>query len=203
MAPVGLLLNPPKSSQSDVSYVSYESGELCKKKNQEKLEEYKTYIADARALANPTPPTSTRMGKGIGQGSSVPRPPSSPPPGGGYKGFGKASQKRRMIGEGRGEATILPATSKAKPRKGKGKPRPTSKGLEEERLANEEETNQAEAKKRRLIAQGKSGGKQLRPSGKDRPSGSSSSSSSSQLQGKGKAAPDAPWRQNFNKVLFV
>lgn len=107
-----------------------------------------------------------------------------------------------MIGEGRGEATILPATSKAMPRKGKGKPRPTSKGLEEERLANEEETNQAEAKKRRLIAQSKSGGKQLRPSGKDRPSGSSSSSSS-QLQGKGKAAPDAPWRQNFNKVLFV
>jgi len=165
------------------------------------MEEYNAYIADARALANPTPPTSTRMGKGIGQGSSVPRPPSSPPPGGGYKGFGKASQKRRMIGEGRGEA-ILPATSKAKPRKGKGKPRPTSKGLEEERLANEEETNQSEAKKRRLIAQCKSGGKQLRPSGKDRPSGSSSSSSS-QLQGKGKAAPDAPWRQNFNKVLFV
>ena len=32
MAPVGLLLNPPKSSQSDVSYVSYESDELCKKK---------------------------------------------------------------------------------------------------------------------------------------------------------------------------
>ena len=32
MAAVGLLLNPPKFSQSDVSYVSYESCELCKKK---------------------------------------------------------------------------------------------------------------------------------------------------------------------------
>ncbi len=30
---VGLLLNPPKSSQSNVSYGSYESGELCKKNN--------------------------------------------------------------------------------------------------------------------------------------------------------------------------
>ena len=32
MAAVGLLLNPPKFSQSDVSYVSYESCEPCKKK---------------------------------------------------------------------------------------------------------------------------------------------------------------------------
>ena len=102
-----------------------------------------------------------------------------------------------MIGEGRGEATILPATSKAKPRKGKGKPRPTSKGLEEERLANEEETNQSEARKKRLIAQCKSGSKQLRPSGKERPSGSSSGS---QLQAKGKPRP---WRQDANKVLLV
>ena len=103
-----------------------------------------------------------------------------------------------MIGEGRGEATILPATSKAMPRKGKGKPRSTSKGLEEERLANEEEMNQSETNKKRLIAQCKSGSKQLRPSGKERPSGSSSSGS--QLQAKGKPAP---WRQNANKVLFV
>ena len=174
------------------------------KKKHEKVDEYNGYIAEARALANPTPPTSTRMGKGIGQGSSIPQPPSFPPPNKGDKCFGKASRKRQMIGEGRGEATILPATSKAISRKGKGKPRSTSKGLEEERLANEEEMNKSEARKKRLIAQCKSGSKQLRPSGKDRPSGSSSSSSSSsQLQGKGKAAPDAPWRHNFNKVLFV
>ena len=190
MAPVGLLLNPPKSSQSDVSYVSYESGELCKKKNQEKLQEYKTYIAEARALANPTPPTSTRMGKGLGQGSSVPHPPSSPPPGGCYQGFGKASRKRQMIGEGRGEAIKGPM-NKARPRKGKGQPWTTSKGLEEERLANEEEMNKSEASKKRLIPSSKSepSKKRLRPSGK----GGSSSNDS----------PSPPWRQNANKVIFV
>jgi hypothetical protein len=182
MAPVGLLLNPPKSSQSDVSYVSYESGELCKKKKQEKVNEFTGYIAEARALANPTPPTSTRMGKGLGQGSSVPHPPSSPPPGGCYQGFGKASRKRQMIGEGKGEAIKGP-TNKARPRKGKGQPRTTSKGLEEEKLANEEEMNKSEASKKRLI-----------PSSKSEPSKKRARSS-----GKG----GAPWRQNASKVLFV
>ncbi len=89
------------------------------KKNQEKMEEYNGFIADARALANPTPPTSTRMGKGLGQGSSVPRPPSSPPPGGCYTSCGKASRKRQMVGEGKGEA-IKGAMKKARQRKGKG-----------------------------------------------------------------------------------
>jgi hypothetical protein len=56
--------------------------------------------------------------------------------------------------------------------------------------------NQSETNKKRLIAQCKSGSKQLRPSGKERPSGSSSGS---QLQAKGKR----PWRQDANKVLFV
>ena len=50
--PVGLLLNPPKSSQSNVSYGSYESGELCKKKPlQEALTRFKEVIAKAKKLA--------------------------------------------------------------------------------------------------------------------------------------------------------
>ena len=72
MAAVGLLLNPPKCSQSDVSYVSYESCELCKKKNQEQMEMYDQKMALLNAL-------------GLGEGSRVPRPPSSPPPGVGHR----------------------------------------------------------------------------------------------------------------------
>ena len=61
-----------------------------------------------------------------------------------------------MIGEGRGEA-ILPPTSKARPRKGKGQPWTTSKGLEE-----------AEPSKKSLLPSSKSepSKKQARSSGK-------------------------------------
>ena len=66
------------------------------------MEEYDGYIAEVRALA-------------VGQGSSVPRPPSSPPPGGCYIGVGK-----RKIGDGRGPA-IKGGMIQAMPsRKGKG-----------------------------------------------------------------------------------
>ena len=102
------------------------------------MEEYDRYIAEARALA-------------FGQGSSVPRPPSSPPPGGCYTSVGKASGKRRKIGEGRGEA-IKGGMIQAMPRKGKGQPRTTSKGLEE-----------AEPSKKSLLPSSK---KQARSSGK-------------------------------------
>ena len=71
------------------------------KKKQEKMEEYDRYIAEAKALA-------------FGQGSSVPRPPSSPPPGGCYTSVGK-----RKIGDGRGPA-IKGGMIQAMPRKGKG-----------------------------------------------------------------------------------
>ena len=165
---------------------------MQQKTNQEKLDEYNAYIADARALANPTPPTSTRMGKGIGQGSSVPHPPSSPPPGGCYQGFGKASRKRQMIGEGRGEAIKGPM-NKARPRKGKGQPWTKSKGLMEEMFANAEEIKKFEQSKKRLVkpsSKSEPGKKRLRPSDKG---GSSSNRSPS----------PPPWRHNANKVLFV
>ena len=44
--PVGLLLNPPKSSQSDVSYGSY-----AKQKLQKSLAEYKGQIAERKKHA--------------------------------------------------------------------------------------------------------------------------------------------------------
>ena len=52
--PVGLLLNLPKSSQSNVSYVSYESRELCKttkKTLQASLKRLMVVIADAKTQA--------------------------------------------------------------------------------------------------------------------------------------------------------
>ena len=50
--PVVLLLNPPKSSQSNVSYGSYESGELRKQKPlQEALMRFKVVIARAKEEA--------------------------------------------------------------------------------------------------------------------------------------------------------
>ena len=73
--------------------------------------------------------------------------------------------------------------NKARPRKGKGQPWTTSKGLEEERLANAEEMKKSESIKKRLI-----------PSSKSEPSKKRARSS-----GKG----GSPWRQNATKVLFV
>ena len=138
MAAVGLLLNPPKFSQSDVSYVSYESCELCKKKNQEKMEEYDRYIAEAKALA-------------FGQGSSVPRPPSPPPPGVGHRkrwgyspktliqrktlgGMIHVMPSKKFKGKAKAEETSqparssLPSSSKAGPPKGIYIKKPSSKG---------------------------------------------------------------------------
>ena len=90
----------------------------AKKKNQEKMEKYDRYVANAKALA-------------FGQGSSVPRPPSSPPPGGSYPGVGQRKGKGGMIQampskKGKGNASAeeikseparrsLPASSKARP----------------------------------------------------------------------------------------
>ena len=87
-----------------------------------------------------------------------------------------------MIGEGRGEA-IKGGMIQAMPRKGKGQPWTTSKGLEEERLANAEEIKKSEPSKKSLL-----------PSSKAEPSKKQARSS-----GKG----GAPWRQNASKVLFV
>ena len=91
---------------------------MQEKKTQEKMETYDRYVANAKALA-------------FGQGSSVPRPPSSPPPGGSYPGVGQRKRWGGMIQvmpakKGKGNASAeeikseparrsLPSSSKARP----------------------------------------------------------------------------------------
>ena len=103
----------------------------AKKKNQEKMEKYDRYVANAKALA-------------FGQWSSVPRPPSSPPPGGSYPGVGQRKRWGGMIQvmpskKGKGNASAeeikseparssLPSSSKARPPMKIYIKKPSSKG---------------------------------------------------------------------------